>query len=145
MYSHILIPTDGSALAGTAIEKGLQLARTLGAKVTVMTSMEPFHVYASEAVHITNLREEYNERVVSRAMAPLQTAAAQAAAAGVPCETVAVESERPFEGIVHAAEERGCDLIAMTSHGRGGMAAILIGSETMKVLTHSKIPVLVYR
>lgn len=149
MYSHILIPTDGSTLAEQAVVKGLELAKALGAAVTVMTVVEPFHLvtYAmtGEATQLSDRVRAYERQAAGQAKVVLDAAASQASAAGVAAETVAVEADHPSEAIIRTAGEKGADLIVMASHGRRGMAALVLGSETTKVLTHSKIPVLVLR
>jgi nucleotide-binding universal stress UspA family protein len=145
MYSHVLIPTDGSPLSTAAVEKGLCFARDVGAKATVITVIEPFHVFSGEADQLENTRADYDRRVKRHAAHTLAEAQARAKALRVPCEYLELESDRPYKSIIDAATQRGCDLIAMASHGRRGVAALLLGSETLKVLTHSTVPVLIYR
>lgn len=134
MYQHILVPTDGSSLSAEAVDQALQLAKPLKARLTLLTVTRPFHVFAAEPGMVTATPQQY-----------LRAAQDKAAAANVPCEAIQLESEHPYQAIIETAVKRGCDLIAMASHGRRGIAAIVLGSETVKVLTHSKIPVLVYR
>jgi nucleotide-binding universal stress UspA family protein len=145
MYSHILIPTDGSALAGEAVKHGVELAKAIGAKVTVLTVTAPLRVYSAEVALIEESTADYQERITEFANRVLGGAAAVAKAVGVAAETVAVEADRPYEAIISTASDKGCDLIIMASHGRRGVAAVILGSETQKVLTHCKIPVLVHR
>jgi len=149
MYSNILIPTDGSQLAEQAVGKGIDLARALGARVTVVTVVEPFevmrHFATADHAQLSETYATYAREAEAHAAKVLENAAARAAAADVTVETSRVESGYPYDAIVRTAEESGCDLIVMSSHGRKGVAAVLVGSETMKVLTHSKIPVLVLR
>jgi nucleotide-binding universal stress UspA family protein len=145
VYKHILIPTDGSELATKAIDHGLAFAKSLGAKVTVLTTSEPFQVFSTDPKMITDTAPVYKRHAAEFAAKTLEAAAKSAKAAGVPCETVHLEQGFPYEGIIKTANMRGCDLILMASHGRRGVAAIVLGSETLKVLTHSKLPVLVYR
>jgi nucleotide-binding universal stress UspA family protein len=145
MYRHILIPTDGSSLSTEAVEKGLSFARDARAKVTVLTVVEPFHVFSGHADQLEATRADYKRRAKERAAHYLSEAQARDKALHVPCEFEELESDRPYQTIIDTASERGCDLIAMASHGRRGVAAVLLGSETLKVLTHSTIPVLVYR
>jgi len=145
MYKSILIPTDGSDLAGKAVQHGITLAKEIGAKITVLTVYEPFHVFTFNTASVEDTEEEYKKRVQERAAKTLIAASNAAKAAGVPCETVHVENEHPYQAIIDTARSRGCDLIVMASHGRRGVSAIVLGSETVKVLTHSKIPVLVHR
>ena len=145
MFKHVLIPTDGSALADAAVTQGLAFAGEVGARVTLMLVVEPFHVLTADVTQIESLRAAYEAHSEAHAAEVLGKCAAQAKAAGVEARTLKVAHDQPFEAIVKTAAEQGCDLIAMASHGRRGLAAILLGSQTMKVLTHSKIPVLVYR
>ncbi len=145
MYRNILIPTDGSPLADVAVDKGLDLAKALGAKVTALTVVSPFHVFATSVNQIAYSRDEYEEQVHSAAARVLSAIADKARDRGVAIETLQVESEEPYRAIIDTAAETGADLIAMASHGRKGLSAVVLGSETVKVLTHSSIPVLVYR
>jgi nucleotide-binding universal stress UspA family protein len=150
MYRHILIPTDGSELAEHAVPNGLLLAKSVGAKVTVIIVEDPFdwlsvpETRASQRQALDALAQ-HNEQVKKHAASVLGRAADAAKHAGVPCDTMQVENARPYQAIVAAASDRGCDLIAMASHGRGGLSAVVLGSVTTKVLTHTKTPVLVYR
>lgn len=135
MFRHILIPSDGSAASQLAVNAALRMARESGARVT--------------AIHV--LPEE--PALVSRAEAPpateddeiLAAIARQAGTLHVNCTTLQVHAEQPHAAIVSTALQRGCDLIAMASRGRSGLASLMLGSQTQKVLTHSKIPVLVFR
>jgi nucleotide-binding universal stress UspA family protein len=145
MYKHMLIPTDGSALAEQAITQGCALARTLNARVTVVTVVPPFHVIAIEPMMVTTTREEYNADIAKLVERRLAMPRAAAKAAGVAYDDVYVIAEQPWEAIIETARNSGCDLIMMASHGRKGVSALVLGSETMKVLTHSKIPTLVCR
>jgi nucleotide-binding universal stress UspA family protein len=145
MYKHILIPTDGSELSSKAEAAGLTLARSLDTKVTAVTVTQPFQFIGTEPMMVVATEPEYEKAQAARAEKTLERVKATAAAIGVPVETVRVVSRHPFESIIATAKERGCDLIFMASHGRGGVAWLILGSETAKVLTHSKIPVLVYR
>src|SRR5688572_29498959 len=150
MYRHILIPTDGSELAGHAVTNGLSLAKSVGAKVTVVIVEDPFdwlsvpETMASRRQSLDAL-DKHNEQVRKHAANVLSQAADAAQQAGVACDTIQVENARPYQAIIAAATDRGCDLIVMASHGRGGLSAVVLGSVTNKVLTHTKIPVLVYR
>jgi len=144
MYKSILIPTDGSDLAQKAVRDGISLSKAMDAKVTVLTVTTPFHIFTTDPQSIEDTRPEYNERMERHAATILQAAANAAKVSGVACETVHVEHEHPYQAIIDTATSRGCDLIDMASHGRHGVSAMLIGSETLKVLTHSKIPVLVH-
>ncbi|ALA19641.1 MULTISPECIES: universal stress protein [Chelatococcus] len=145
MYKNILIPTDGSLLSAAAVEQAMAFARDAGAKVTLLTVVEPFHLLTTDAEQLTDTRAEYEAHARRRAAGFLSSASNVARVNGVPYETVQVVDEEPYRAIIDTAKERGCDLIAMGSHGRGGVAAVVLGSVTQKVLTHSTIPVLVYR
>ena len=145
MYSNILIPTDGSVLSGLALKDGVELAKALHAKLTVLTVTTPIQYYNAEVAIIQEPPADFAERVAEHADNILADAAAAAKAAGVAAETMTVEAERPYQAIIDAATQKGCDLIIMASHGRKGVAALVLGSETQKVLTHCKIPVLVHR
>jgi nucleotide-binding universal stress UspA family protein len=137
MYHHILIATDGSPIADKALIHGLALAKALGAKITVLTVVEPPHTLAL-APALQKLAREDGERVLDKA--------SQAAkAVGVECRTLLIEHPHPHESIIKIASEGSCGVIVMASHGRQGVAKLVLGSETTKVLTQSKIPVLVYR
>ena len=145
MYANILIATDGSELAGKAVQDGIALAKRIGAKATVLTVSPPFHIFTTDTQMIEDTPAQYKVRMQKHTEIILAAAARAAHAAGVACETVHVEHEHPYRAIIDAAESKGCDLIVMASHGRHGISAIILGSETVKVLTHSKIPVLVHR
>ncbi|MBN9017902.1 MAG: universal stress protein [Rhizobiales bacterium] len=145
MFRHILVPTDGSPLSGLAVEKAVQLAKSTGAKITFLSAVEPFHIWTDNANQLAYTREEYERVSKESADGYLDSAVAEAGRAGVAADTLRVEADEPYRAIIDAATQKGCDLIAMASHGRRGMAALVIGSETQKVLTHSTIPVLVYR
>ena len=144
MYTHILIPTDGSDLSRKAIRHGITLAKAVNAKVTAVTVSTPFHVVSVEPAMVTDTPQTYQKHMATVAAKYLGEVVT-AAAAGVSCETVHVEHEHPYQAIIDTANKRGCDLIVMASHGRRGVSAIVLGSETVKVLTHSTVPVLVCR
>ena len=145
MYKHILIPTDGSALADKAVEQGTALAKRIGAKITVLTVSVPFHILSTDPQMIEDTAPQYKKRMEAHAAKVLKVAADTARAADVACTTSHVEHEHPYQAIIETAHAKGCDLIAMASHGRRGASAIVLGSETVKVLTHANIPMLVYR
>jgi len=144
MYKHILIPTDGSALSQAAVAYGVSLAKSVGAKVTIMTVSTPFRTFAIEVMPTTTA-EQYAKQAAVVATRYLDAAKEVALAAGVSCDTVHVELDQPYLAIIDTAAKKSCDLIVMASHGRRGVAAVVLGSETNKVLTHSGIPVLVVR
>ncbi|TAJ38518.1 MAG: universal stress protein [Reyranella sp.] len=145
MYKHILIPTDGTALSEAALDKGLAFAREIGARVTVITTIEPAPMMVAAYVQLAQSQTRYHQHAAEQAARHLEAALAKAKAAGVPCETVQVEHDHPYEAIIETATSKGCDLIAMASHGRRGISALVLGSETTKVLTHSTTSVLVFR
>ncbi len=145
MYKHILIPTDGSDLSKLAIAKGTQFAKEINAKVTGLTVTMPFHYFAVDAIQISASAAQYDEDAKVLAERNLRVLKDAASEAGVECELLHRRSEHPYEEIVKTAESQGCDVIFQASHGRRGIKALILGSETHKVLTHSKIPVLVFR
>jgi len=145
MYKHILVPTDGSELSNRAIEYAAALAKAVNARLTVLTVTIPYYGFAVEPELVTIGFDEYQKSNARLTTHYLDAAKDIAAAAQVPCEVMHEEHPQPYQAIIDAAKERGCDLIVMASHGRHGVAAIVLGSETVKVLTHSNIPVLVHR
>lgn len=149
MYSHILIATDGSELAQRGVDHGLSLAKQLGGKVTILNVSEPVTPYAfgGEFVTAASVAEfaAHKKRLEESAAAILGKVKAAATAMGVSAETVYIEEMRPAEAIVDVAMERDCALIVMASHGRRGLGRLFLGSQTIEVLTHSAIPVLVVR
>ena len=145
MFKHILLPTDGSILSQVAIQKGVKFAKSIKARITGMSVMPEHKYYMYQADMIVQVKKETVKQHKLEADRSLSVIEKAAKAAGVPCETFSEISDYPHEMIIKVAEKRGCDLIMMASHGRRGIGALLIGSETQKVLTHSKIPVLVFR
>jgi nucleotide-binding universal stress UspA family protein len=145
MYRHILIPTDGSSLSEEAIKHGVGLARSLNAKVTAVTVSPTFHTFAMDPVMVTETPKRHEEDCRVRAEQYLAVARNAARAAGVSYDEASVVHDHPYQAIIDTASKRNCDLIFMASHGRRGMSALVLGSETTKVLTHSKIPTLVCR
>lgn len=145
MYKCILIPTDGSEFCQRAIEHGVSLAKLSQAKVIGVTVSFPLHTGTPRVLIPDNLAGVIHAETVKAADEKLAVVERTAKAAGVPVETVRKSLDHPWEGIVEVAREKGCDLIVMASHGRRGVSAMLLGSETQKVLTHTSIPVLVVR
>lgn len=145
MFKHILIPTDGTDLSRKAVIYGVQLARTVGARVTAITISEPYHVASMDAVLVAETPEEHEAQTARIAERALEQVRMAAEAASVAAETLRETHDQPYRAIIECAQAHSCDLIVMASHGRRGVAALLVGSETTKVLTHSAIPVLVYR
>src|SRR5262245_17351255 len=140
MYRHILIPTDGSKLAERGVAHGLALAKSLGATISFIFVVEPFSEVSSQFLETI---ATYAELRKEQAASVLDGAANAAKTAGVSCETIQAKSGQPHQAIIAAATNKGCDLIVMSSHGRSGLAALVIGSVTNKVLTHAQTPVLV--
>jgi len=148
MYKHILVSTDGSKLSGKAVRTAAQLAKALGARLTGAYVIAPYATpMYSEAVAYAPpvTAQRYKDLAAKEAKKALAAVQIEAEAAGVPCNTLSTTNEQPWRGIIRAAEAKKCDVIVMASHGRRGLAGLLLGSETNKVLTHSKIPVLVCR
>ena len=145
MFKHLLLPTDGSDASQRTVLEGVRLAKEFNAKITGISVVPEFHLLTFNTTMIEDTREVFIAENRSQANGYLTVLNKAADEAGVPCEIEVVLSDHPYEAIIHAAKNKGCDLIMMASHGRRGMQSILIGSETQKVLTHSKIPVLVYR
>jgi nucleotide-binding universal stress UspA family protein len=145
MFKHILLPTDGSNLSQVAVRKGVQFAKGIGAKVTgvCVIPTQKYYLYMTEITE--QLQQETARQHKLQADRNLAFVAKAAGDAGVSCETVCEISDQVYAAIVQIAEKQGCDLIMMASHGRKGVAGLLLGSETQKVLTHSRLPVLVFR
>jgi len=148
MYKNIMVATDGSKLSSKAVKAAIALAKPLGAKLVVFYASPdyPLPVYAEGAVFSNYVsKSQYAKEREAFGQKLLDDIARQADAAGIPAQTEYGVSNAPFEAILKAAGRRKCDLIVMASHGRRGVSALLLGSETQKVLTHSKLPVLVVR
>jgi len=148
LFRHILFPTDGSNLSVKAARYAVELARSLGARLTALhviaPYMPPFPDLTGGYAYATG-EEEYQQAAQGEASQVLGTVGEAARAANVPFEAVQATSRAPWDAIVRTAQERGCDAIVMASHGRKGVSALVLGSETVKVLTHCNIPVLVTR
>lgn len=144
MFKRILFPTDGSDITAKALATVVDLARTQGAEIFSLAVKEPFPYSAITEMQPMPPQEFYDaqERFATQ---HLQHVEAACAAVGVPCTAIKVESLHPWEAILEQADARSCDLIVMASHGRRGLAGLLLGSETQKVLTHTTTPVLVVR
>ena len=147
MFKHILVPTDGSELSRATAQRAISFAKEAGARVTVFFAKPeyPIAYFGEGALIDPTTPEKFAELADQQATEYLGEIEKQCDAAGVECTTIAATSDVPYEAIIDAAEESGCDLIFMASHGRRGISGFLLGSETNKVLTHSKVPVLVYR
>lgn len=149
MYKHIMLPVDGSELSLKAEKECIAFAKSIGAKVTVIHVLPHFNLHVSAwptpKAMITKIEDEHDEetkQVVQKMLADVEE---RAKAAGVKCDSLLVVGDSPYEAIIENAGKGGCDLIMMASHGRKGVDAVLLGSETVKVLTHTKMPVLVVR
>ncbi len=147
MFKNILIPTDGSAVAGKAVKAGIGLAKRLGAKVTGYYAVEAIQprVYGEGYMIDNKTIKAFEQQARQVGKRHIDAMARIAVAAGVKFSGVMTTAETPYEGIIECAKKQKCDAIFMASHGRRGLAGILMGSVTHKVLTHSKLPVLVYR
>lgn len=148
MFNHILLPTDGSKLSDNAVKEGIAFAKEINAKVTVIHVVPEFQMVADEgfvAPMSAQFKQRFEEESRARAQKIIDKVEKMAKTAGVACSGVIVSSDFPYQMIIHNAQKQKCDLIMMASHGRRGLSGLLLGSETAKVLTHSKIPVLVVR
>ena len=145
MFQHILLPTDGSRLSEKSVQYGIQLAKGLNARVTALHVTPGFYPLGYEIVALEMPGDDFENVSAARARKYLGIVRAAAAKAGVPCDVVHAVSDYPFKEIIKTARRKKCDLILMASHGWHGLAGVLLGSETQKVLTHSRVPVLVYR
>ena len=145
MYKNILLATDGSPLADRGVDAGIALAKAIGARLTAVAAIEPYHRLAFAPEQLGYTEASYIAHARAEAAKLLDAVAAKAAAAGVRLDAVLRESEPPHEAIIAVAGSHGCDLIVMASHGRGGISALVLGSVTGKVLARTSIPVLVYR
>ena len=144
MYKRILVSTDGSDISQKAAQSAVALARSMGAELFTISVKEPFPYSAISEMQPVPPQEFFDaqERI---AVKHLDQVKAACAAAGVECHAATVEAAHPWEAIIDFGKDQGADLIVMASHGRRGVAALLLGSETQKVLTHSTVPVLVVR
>ncbi len=148
MYKHILVSTDGSKLSQKAIKTAARLAKSVGARLSgvyVMPEYMPPN-YGEASLYITQMSPKTFKAATDKdANAALAFVAKEADAARVPFAGIKATNDQPWSAIISAARASKCDLIVMASHGRRGLAGFLLGSETAKVLTHSKVPVLVCR
>lgn len=148
MFKHLLLPTDGSALADKAVAKGFNLAKSLGARITLLSVVPEFRMVADESFAVpmgAQLKSRYEKEAATKATGMLAKLQQKAAKAGLKADVVVLVGDLPYRQIIAAASKRKCDVVVMASHGRRGLTGLLLGSETVKVLTHSKIPVLVVR
>ena len=147
MFKHILVPTDGSELSMTAVQHAIQFAREAGAKITFFFAKPDYPVafYGEGALIDPTSPEKFASMADAQSNALLATASTLANEAGVACDTRSTVNDVTYLAIIEAAQDAECDLIFMASHGRRGISGLLLGSETQRVLTHSSIPVLVWR
>jgi nucleotide-binding universal stress UspA family protein len=148
MYRHILIPTDGSKLAAKGVRAGVRLAAALGAKVTGVCVIPPYvpPMYGEGIVYVPGRSpSEYRRISAAHAKKALAVVEVEAQAARIPYATRFLAGQQPWQAILKTARARKCDAIVIASHGRGGLGGLILGSETVRVLAHSKIPVLVVR
>ena len=147
MFKRIMIPTDGSPLAGKAVRAGIEMAKAIGASVVGYYAVESIdQLYRSEGYRApTSAIKEVQDRIAERGEKILAGISKAATSAGVPCEVLMTSPGTPHQGIIDVAKRKKCDVIFMATHGRGRLASLVIGSVTQKVLAQSKIPVLVYR
>lgn len=145
MYKHILIATDGSELAGKAVAAGFDLARQLGAQVTVVTVTEPWTAMVAGEAAFGFPLAEYEKSADESASRILSGVEKLARKANLKCTTVHAKDQYPADGILQTASKNACDLIVMASHGRRGLERLLLGSEAVNVLTNSTLPVLICR
>jgi len=144
MFKRILIPTDGSEITAKAVDAAVNLARATGGQLYALSVKEPFLYSTMSEMQPVAPQEFFDaqERMASKRLASVKEVCENA---GLRCEAASVEALHPWEAIIEHAKRSECDLIVMASHGRRGVAALILGSETQKVLTHSSIPVLVVR
>lgn len=147
MFKHLLVPTDGSNLSQVTVARAVSFAKDANARITFFYAQPdfPMPIYGEGALIDPTTPEQFAKSAAEEARTILAKAGTMADEAGVVADTDTLVNEVPYEAIIDAADRHGCDLIFMASHGRRGIAGLLLGSETQKVLTHSKIPVLIYR
>ncbi|MEZ5657492.1 MAG: universal stress protein [Burkholderiaceae bacterium] len=146
MFKKILVPTDGSEFAERAVDAAIQLAGEHAASLVLVNVQMPFTLVAAEVpVGFFSSAENYDAEMGKRARQVLEQAKNKADAAGVPATIEGLMNEHPWAAIIETAESANCDLIVMASHGYRGLKGLVLGSQTQKVLTHSKVPVLVFR
>jgi nucleotide-binding universal stress UspA family protein len=144
MYRRILVPTDGTDITAKAVDTAIALAKALGSQIATLSVKEPFPYSAISEIQPIAPQEYFDaqEKIARRRV---DQVVASCTAAGLECSAATEEALHPWEAIVEHAKAQGCDLIVMASHGRRGMSALLLGSETQRVLIHTQLPVLVVR
>ena len=150
MFKSILVPTDGSKLSAKAVDAAINIAKAFGAKITTLQVMPEHQMFLDEGFVVPtetsrSLITEFKKQTAECSKEILDEARIRATASGVGCEVVSVANNSPYDAIIKQATKSKCDLIVMASHGRKGFEGLLLGSETSKVLVHSKVPVLVVR
>lgn len=147
MFKHLLLPTDGSKLSSKAVKMGIDFAKRTKARVTAIHVVPQFTLMVDDGITMLSpaLKKRFEDEGRARAQKMLNDVAKQARSRGVRCTTLCVASDLPYQEIIGTARKKKCDVILMASHGRRGLSSLLLGSETAKVLLHSKIPVLVVR
>jgi nucleotide-binding universal stress UspA family protein len=146
MYRRILLPTNGSELCVSAVKRGIEFAKEIGASVVGFHAIPATsYLIYTEAGPSDVLAEQFEKDAMARGQKLVDEVCDAARVAGVPADSLLLTNDHPWEAIIEAAATKGCDLIFMASHGRRGLSALLLGSETARVLTHTTIPVLVYR
>jgi len=147
MFKNILLPTDGSKLSSKAVKLGIDFAKNTKARVTAMHVVPEFALMVDDGLTMLSpaLKKRFEDEGRARAQNMLNDIAKQARARGVRCTTLCAASDLPYQQIISVARKKKCDLIMMASHGRRGLSSLLLGSETAKVLLHSKVPVLIVR
>lgn len=144
MFNHLLLSTDGSDLADKALPYTIELAKKFGSKITVCSVIDLYpYIGAIEVMPVG--MDQWQEEVRKQANDALQHLSERVNAAGLSCDTVVEEDAQAWRGLLAAAQKQGCDTIVMASHGRGGVSSAMLGSQTARVLSHSKLPVLVVR
>ncbi|RZI42760.1 universal stress protein [Herbaspirillum sp. HC18] len=145
MFKTILVPTDGSPLSDKAIDAAVAFARGAGSKLIGISVAEPRHIIDMSGESTVREADDHARELLGTAQNHVDKIERAARAASVACETMVAQSIHPYREIINAAKEFGCDAIFMASHGRKGLSALFVGSETQKVLSHSTVPVLVLR
>lgn len=145
MFKRILLPTDGTPASLKAIVAAMDFAKSINATVVGLYVIPPFHTLTYRPDMLEDTHDSYVRHCAIEAQKFLDQISKAASEVGVACSVQSLTHEHPYEAIITTARGQACDLIAMASHGRRGAIGMLLGSETQKVLTHSAIPVLVYR
>jgi nucleotide-binding universal stress UspA family protein len=145
MFKHLLLPTDGTILSERAVRTGIELAHSLGARITALHVIAPFQMLTYQTEMLEETRAVYERDSLAHARRYLDFVAKAAAEHAVACETLTETRDDTYQVIIEIAQGRACDLIVMASHGRRGIAGLLMGSQTQHVLTHASVPVLVCR